>query len=65
MKVTNEITVRELNGSENKEAKPITVKSHWNRCEFVVLEMHGVEVTVSARELEAAIKNATNTARFL
>lgn len=40
----------------------IKIKSHWNRQEFVVLEIgKGVMVTVLARDLKNAIDNATNT----
>ena len=68
IKVVNKVTVYEHNGKE-VDGGAIEVNSHWNRREFVVIFLpsdkdskKGESFTVSARDLEAAIKNATNTA---
>ena len=66
MKVENTLDVYEVDDVEVKlgETKPtIIVKSHWNRDALVVLEVDDEKYTVSARELTAAIENATNTKR--
>lgn len=63
LKVINEITIYETNGKESS-GLPLTtllVVSHWLRDSLVVLEIAGQRVTVSARDLQAAIVNATNT----
>ena len=61
-----EIPVYEKDGKEVKSVgeRLLVVLSHWNRNEFVRLQVDGVDVTVSSRDLKAAIENATNTARF-
>lgn len=49
----------------NEPAKPsIRVHNHWNRQEFVELEISGERHVVTARDLKAAIDNCTNTNRF-
>jgi len=65
IKVTNEVKVHD---SEGKTLEPpylsIQICSHWNRNEMVVLVTpDGAKLTVFARDLEAAIKNATNNVR--
>lgn len=59
------VTVHEVNGSDwfSKDAK-IRVCSHWNQNTLVVIEVDGKRITVAARDLEAAITNACNSARF-
>ena len=69
IKVYNEMEVYEVNGEEQKglrSDKPcLKVKSHWNRNEFVTLQFDdGNNYTVLAKELEAAVSNAKNSARF-
>lgn len=57
---------------QTKEADPgvvdegmtVLVLSHWNRPQLVVLEIGGSKWVVSASELIAAVKNATNTAKY-
>lgn len=65
IKVSNEITVYETNGTESSglPMPTISVASHWNRDSLVVLGVAGQKVAVSARDLQAAIANAINTAR--
>lgn len=66
IKVKSEVTVYEVNGTDTKGCPlpTIGVDSHWNRSQFVVLVVNGERVTVSAKDIAAAIANATNTARF-
>ena len=69
IKVNNEIEVYEVNGEEKKGLRSdrpcLKVKSHWNRNEFIILQFDdGNNYTVLAKELEAAISNAKNIARF-
>lgn len=66
LKVSNEVTIYETDGKECKECPLPTmrVSSHWNRDSMVVLEVGDQRVTVSARDIHAAIMNATNVARY-
>ncbi len=58
IKVTSQVE------SYDEPRKPsIKVHSHWVDSDRVVLEIEGITVTVIARDLKAAIDNATNTAR--
>ena len=62
--VVNKLNIYEVDGKETnniKDEKILEVKSHWNIQRFVILKFNDVEITVSARDLETAIKNATNT----
>ena len=66
IQVVSEVEPYELNGDtlfDVKSRKPsLTVKSHWNRKEFVVLKFGDDQsFTVNANDLEAAIRNATNS----
>lgn len=62
--VQNTIKIYENGGKEENE-KSIIVHSHWNRNEMVDIEFPGFnKLTVCAKDLIAAINNATNTARF-
>jgi hypothetical protein len=72
IKSINEVDIYEVDGKEDKSKLPhprLEVVSHWNWETFVVLnipEMGGVpgrSITVKARDLEAAIKNAQNINR--
>lgn len=59
IKVTNE-----LRNYDEPAKTSIRVHSHWNEPSKVVIEFVGGQSrTVSARDLLAAIKNATNTER--
>ena len=65
--VESRVNVYEVNGSEPHPGGPevqLKVCSHWNRSEFVVLELHGTRVTVSARDIQAAVANATHVAKW-
>ena len=66
MKTTSEIEIYETNGEESPIANyPLmTVESHWNRNEMIVLKIGKKSVTVLADELKKAIDNATNIRRF-
>lgn len=63
IKVSNEVKVYEVDGSEHVglNEPTITVRSHWNRSSLVVIEAGGRELTVLAVDLKAAIDNAGNT----
>ncbi len=68
--VTTEVELREVDNDEPVAkkvgdikilAKPMLVKSHWNRSEWVVLAFPGaLPVAVDVEELKMAIANATN-----
>jgi hypothetical protein len=68
IKVTSEVSIVEVNGNERKpgdgKAAVLTVSSHWCYSSQIVLRIADdagvVEVTISARDLQAAIANATN-----
>ena len=65
--VDNELNIYEIGRKEEPLAggKKLHIKSHWNRNEFVCIEFPGFSpITVSAKDLQAAIINATNSARF-
>ena len=65
IKVDNEVNIYEDHGQEVPLGnKRLHVESHWNRNEMVVLTIGEERVTVSAKDLEAAIANARNSARF-
>lgn len=63
--VSSEVKCYEVNSQEVKglDYPIIKVKSHWNHRDFVVLEIDGKTYAVSARDLTAAIENATNSAK--
>ena len=69
IEVVNTVEVYELNDVELRDIKSkkpkLVVKNHWNRSEFVVLQIdEGKIITVLAKDLKAAIDNSTNSARF-
>jgi hypothetical protein len=66
IKVSNEVPLYEVNGSDVGVLKegPLIVEAHWNRCEFVRIKHGDLDVTVCAKDILAAIANATNTSRF-
>jgi hypothetical protein len=62
IKVSNAISVYEVDGKEAISDGPtIEVRSHWSRQSMVVLKVNGQSLTVIATDLEAAIRNATNS----
>lgn len=65
IKVSNEVTVYEVDGKEpgGLPMPTLTIASHWNRDSLVVLHVNGQRLTVAARDLQAAVSNATNVAR--
>lgn len=72
IKSTNEVDIYEVDGKEDKDKFPhpkLEVVSHWNWETFVVLVIPAIGeapermITVKARDLEAAIKNAQNINR--
>lgn len=67
MKTTEtKIDIYEINGEESglsNEAQ-LTVKNHWNRKNFVILNMNDKEITVVADDLKRAIENAQNVHRY-
>jgi hypothetical protein len=63
IKVKSEVKTYEEN-TDNREG-PMLVESHWNQRELVGLSIDGGRmVYVVASDLQAAIQNATNTARL-
>lgn len=64
----NSIEVYETNGTEEKglrsDRPKLKVSEHWNRREFVVVEIDGKKVTVLADELKRAVDNAQNAHKF-
>lgn len=63
--VTNKLKVYEVDRKESQINGPeITVSSHWNRQEFVNLTINDKTYTILAKDLEAALKNSTNIAKY-
>lgn len=66
--VENSVPVYEINGTRAEgikaKAEMLEVKSHWNEDDKVVLAYGDVNITVNAKDLLAAVCNATNTHRF-
>lgn len=66
IKVKNEIKVYEIDNKEvDWQKNSIQVLSHWNEDAKIVLVIDDKCYTVSANDLETAIKNATNVNRYL
>lgn len=68
IKVTSHVKVYEMNGEPvpiaAKDEMIIRINSHWNRREFVILQLpNGDHFTVNENDLIAAIENAVNVAR--
>jgi len=63
--VLNTVPVYEVDGQrvEGIESPKFTVASHWNEESKVVLEFGGKSITVTARDLLAAVTNAVNNNR--
>ncbi len=49
---------------DNPAKEDLKVHSHWHQKEMVELEINGQRYTVLARDVEAAVKNCTNTAGY-
>jgi len=60
----NIVEVYEENGQELnalRSKKPsIVIREHWNRKDFVIVNMGELSYTVCAKDLEKAIQNAQN-----
>jgi len=66
--VENEVRVYKVD-DERKDAVGksvfIKIKSHWNDSQMIeIVTLDGTRLEVSAKDVIAAIDNATNTARF-
>jgi hypothetical protein len=64
LEIENRLEIYEIDGDDigtADEDKKLIVRSHWNRREFVVIELEkDRSVTVVADDLKDAIQNATN-----
>ncbi len=64
LKIETRLDPVEINGAEIKglpqEADQVIVSAHWNINRWVIIDFHGRTVTLSADELERAIRNARN-----
>lgn len=59
----NRVDIYEMNGTDvfGIDQPKVTVRNHWNRQAFVVIETPSGEIfTVNATALEKAIRNAQN-----
>jgi hypothetical protein len=65
IKVSQQIRVYEENDKEIPlgQQRHISVESHWNWNERVILEIGKERITVIGRDLKVAIDNAMNTNR--
>lgn len=65
IKTESKVTGYEVDGVECKglDMPALSVSSHGIRNDRVVLEFGGKRITVVARDLNAAVSNATNTGR--
>jgi hypothetical protein len=67
IKVESIVDCYEVDGQEtpalSSKRPHIIVRSHWNRDEFVVLEVEGKKFTLLAKDIRAAIANAVNAPR--
>lgn len=65
--VSSQVKIYEVNGGESvpPSLETMTVSSHWNIDNFVVIKVPGSQntYTVSRRDMEAAIHNAGNSNR--
>ena len=53
----------EVQSYDNSYKKNMQIHSHWNREEFIIVEIDGKQITVLASHLKAAIENCTNTGK--
>jgi hypothetical protein len=67
IKVESEVECYEVDGKEthtlNSGRPKIIVRSHWNRSDFVVLEIEGKKLAVVYGDMAAALANAANVPR--
>jgi hypothetical protein len=63
--VSSAMPIYERDGKETDpvERPTLSVFSHWNRQELIILVFDDLHITVNVRDLKAAIENATNTAK--
>jgi hypothetical protein len=64
IKVSNALTVYEVDGRDvplGEKTPSINISAHWNRRALVVVEIDGKKYSVIAEDIEAAVRNATNT----
>jgi hypothetical protein len=67
IEVINELTIYEIDGKAVaiRDTPTLTVKSHWNDPEWIILcTPDGRRFTLNAKDMRAAIENAANTRRF-
>jgi hypothetical protein len=66
IKVSSQVSIQEIDSkSVPIGAQPtVTIKSHWNDQTLVVLEIDGKNYSMNTMDIQAAIQNATNSARF-
>lgn len=68
IKVSNVVEAYEVDGQEttpSRRGPSIIITSHWNRECMIVLQVGtGEKLTIAAKDLKAAIENATNSVRF-
>jgi len=64
IKVTSDVPIYEVDGEETQTGPGpnLTVESHWNHRDRVVLVVDNHRYTVLAHDVEAAVKNAQNSA---
>ena len=63
--VKNTIKCYDLESTNARKEKEISVCSHWNEQSKVVIELgNGDKITLVADDLMVAIKNATNINRY-
>ena len=62
MEVLSKIQIYEIDGKDVdlKKQETLSIESHWNYHDFVVIGYNGKLVTVNAEELIKAITNAGN-----
>ena len=66
-KTSSTIKSHEFNGSAREVGKDlpnIVVKNHWNRRDFVIIEIDNNEYTILADELSRAIDNAQHAHKY-
>lgn len=60
IKVTNEVTIYEVDGSDAPSDTKVIVTSHWSSRKLVVIVLGGKSYSVDGFDLTAAIENALN-----
>lgn len=60
IEVINKVEIYEINDEIVNSEKYVTIKSHWNDNEEVVIDINNKKYTFLARDLINAINNATN-----